>query len=131
MENSCRQAVRESLESRMIYTGDFIHLPLPAHPISHTLAPPVKVTACEPNFQGLCHSATRIVLIKSHDRRPPKLPTRSTSSTISSGIPEEDEDTGNEQFYSATEERSGANISSAPEEDTTDVSDTQSIMTID
>jgi peroxin-6 len=131
MESSCRQAVRESLGSRMIYTGDYIHLPLPAHPISHTLAPPVKITACEPNFQGICHSATRIVLIKSHERRNAKPQIHSTSSTFSYGIPEEDEDTGNEQFYSATEERSSMNVSSAPEEDTTDVSDTQSIMTID
>jgi peroxin-6 len=130
MEASCRQAIQEALRSRMIYTGDQIQLPLPAHPISQIPAPPVKITACEPTPQGLCNPNTRIVIVKSHDRHFAKP----KAASLSSGIPEEEEeDTGNEQFYSAAEDRSGMSPSSVQEDDTsvTDISDTQSILTID
>lgn len=127
METTWRKAVKEAFSSRLVYTGDQIHLPLPAHPISHVPAPPVKITACEPASQGLCHADTQIVLIKSLPRR---STTRQASHSIS--IPEEDEDTGNEQFYSAAEDRNSMDLS-AQDDDTsvTDISDTQSILTVD
>jgi peroxin-6 len=126
LEASWREAVRQALKGpRLVHAGDEIPLPLQGHPISHTPPPPAKITACEPLSQGLVLPSSRIVILHSHDRA---KPSKQTLSPIVDGIPEEDEDTSNEQFYSAAEERSSP-MRASEDQSTTDFSDSQSIVT--
>ena len=101
-----RKAVRQALNApKVVHSGDLLPLPLPAHPITHVPAKPAKVTACEPVSQGLLLPSTRIVIIHSHGQ-PKGAMKPAPVLQISNGIPEEDEDTSNEQFFSAAEDRS-------------------------
>ncbi|KAF2756698.1 peroxin 6 [Pseudovirgaria hyperparasitica] len=114
-EKNWKIAVREALQiPRVVHTGILLPLPLPAHPITHVPPPPAKITACEPVSQGLILPSTKIVVLQSHgsSRSRALVPT----SPVLNGPVEEDEDTSNEQFYSAVEERGSSNGSSPPDE---------------
>jgi peroxin-6 len=120
LESKWRQAVRDALKApQLVHSGDLLRLPLATHPITHTSAPPAKITACEPVSQGLVLPSTSIILLQSHksgklSKAPPM------AAAITNGIPEEDEDTSNEVFYSAAEEKSISTSSSPPGEESTD-----------
>jgi peroxin-6 len=120
LQSKWRQAVRDALKApRLVHSGDLLRLPLATHPITHTSAPPAKITSCEPVSQGLVLPSTRIVILHSHKaNKVPKPP--SITAAITNGIPEEDEDTSNEVFYSAAEEKSISTASTPPEEESTD-----------
>jgi peroxin-6 len=128
LEATWRQAVKTALSSTsIVHAGDQIALPLPAHPITHNAAPPAKVTTCEPVSQGFISSTTRIIIIRQSEKQ--KGP-KQLKLQVTNGIPEEDEDTSNEQFYSAAEERPGSMRSTdIDDHSTTDFSDAQSIVT--
>ena len=120
LESKWRQAVRDALKApQLVHTGDLLKLPLATHPITHASAPPAKIISCEPVSQGLVLPSTRIILLQSHKsgktHRPPSI-----TQAITNGIPEEDEDTSNEVFYSAAEDKSSYPTSSAQEEESTD-----------
>ena len=123
-----RNAVRDALESpTIIHTGDLLPLPLPAHPITHVPAPPAKITACEPVSQGLLLSTTKIVVLQSHRASksaqvlPPPRPTPIPNGYADS----EEEDTSNEQFYSAAEDRTLSQNASPPDEESADNLDSE------
>jgi peroxin-6 len=117
-ESAWRKAVRDALKApQLVHAGDLLPLPLPAHPITHVAAPPAKITACEPVSQGLLLPRTRVVIVHSHKHVKVAKP---TTAPITNGIPEEDEDTSNEMFYSAAEDRS-SQAPSPPEESTDDL----------
>lgn len=104
-EDRLTAAVREALGAlKVVHSGDFFALPLPPHPITHVPPPPAKVTLCEPVAQGLLAPSTRIIVTQSHhhsskaSRKPPL--DRSLHE-----VAEEAEDTANEQFFSAAEDR--------------------------
>lgn len=105
-----RDAVKAVLRSpRVVHTGDLLPLPLAAHPITHVPAPPAKITACEPVGQGIVLPSTRIVILsgknsKGGDASVKALSHRKALQSLTNGIPEEDEDTSNEQFFSAAED---------------------------
>ena len=108
---------------KIVHTGDMLPLPLPSHPITHAPAPPLKITACEPVSQGVLLPNTRIVLIRS--TRSPKVGRylaqashRPRSSSLVE-IDENAEDTSNEQFFSAVEDRTGSQSATPPGEDET------------
>lgn len=123
-EQVWRKAVREALQSpTVVHSGDLLPLPLPAHPITHVPPPPAKITACEPVAQGLLLPTTRIVVLQSH--RGSKPVPLFTPKPITNGIDEESEDTSNEQFYSAAEDRSPSQTNSPPDEDSTDNLDSE------
>jgi peroxin-6 len=145
-----RRAVRQALSSAgFARTGDRLPLPLAPHPISHAPPAPARVVACEPVAQGRVRAATRVVIVRARRRggssraRPAgPLPAVGTAAVVGraaerpaaavavpNGIAEEDEDTGNDSFYSAAEDRSALAGEAAPEdeEEGTDLSDVQSV----
>ena len=112
-ESAIRAAVATP---HVIHTKDFLPLPLSAHPITHVAPPPAIVELCEPVSQGAVLPETRIVVVPAKDQAKRALPqVTSPSLTIANGtVPEEDEDTSNEQFYSAAEDRSPAAKNTKP-----------------
>ncbi|KAI9722637.1 MAG: hypothetical protein M1812_001568 [Candelaria pacifica] len=131
-EGHLKDTVRKALEAiKVVHSGVLIPLPLPAHPITHVLPPPARITACEPVSQGLMHPKTRVIITKTHSavRFSRRIPHIATSGSINV-FDEQDEDTSNEQFFSAAEDRisglshlsvgdSGAEISSVAGTDDT------------
>ncbi|KAL9051391.1 MAG: hypothetical protein Q9162_006045 [Coniocarpon cinnabarinum] len=103
-------AIRASIAAHhVIHTKEFIPLPLPAHPITHVAPPPAIVEMCEPVSQGVVLAETRIVVVpaKDHARHARTQVTSPTFASTNGTVPEEDEDTSNEQFYSAAESPAG------------------------
>ncbi|KAF2132615.1 AAA-domain-containing protein [Dothidotthia symphoricarpi CBS 119687] len=128
-EQAWRTAVREALQSpTVLHTGDLLPLPLPAHPITHMPPPPAKITACEPVSQGLLLPTTRVVVLQSH--RSPKTAVVQSPvkrATISNGFGDDDEtdDTSNDTFYSAAEDRAESRNTSPPDEESMDTLDSE------
>lgn len=129
-EERLTAAVREALSNqKVVHTGDILPLPLPAHPITHVLPPPARISFCEPVAQGLLLPATKIVLVQARPRagRPLKGLTPTGSGFMRGLAEDEAEDTSNEQFYSAAEDRpldSGTEMESTtpPDESETEAS---------
>jgi peroxin-6 len=128
-EQVWRQAVRDALQSpTVLHTGDLLPLPLPAHPITHVPPPPAKITACEPVSQGLLLPSTRIVVLQSHRTSKSAVvlpPPRPTPVTNGFGDDDEADDTSNETFYSAAEDRTESRTTSPPDEDSADNLDSE------
>ncbi|KAF2786353.1 AAA-domain-containing protein [Melanomma pulvis-pyrius CBS 109.77] len=125
-EQVWRTAVRDALQSpTVLHTGDLLPLPLPAHPITHVPPPPAKIMACEPVSQGLLLPSTRIVVLQTHRGSKPALVLPPVKpAPIQNGFGDDDgEDTSNEQFYSAAEDRSQNNT--PPDEESTDNLDSE------
>ncbi|KAK0734957.1 hypothetical protein B0T26DRAFT_631866 [Lasiosphaeria miniovina] len=101
-------ALRTALGTlKVVHSGDLFPLPLPPHPVTHVPPNPGKITLCEPVAQGILSPNTKIVVSRSrthskHDRR--SVPIQSGRNLNDVG--EEDEDTANDMFFSAAEERS-------------------------
>ncbi|KAL4926315.1 AAA family ATPase peroxin 6 [Aspergillus undulatus] len=107
VEGRLTAAVREALGTqRVVHTGDSLPLPLPPHPITYAPAPPALISFCEPVSQGLLHPATKIVLIQArpHGNRAQRS-FRSGSGLLKQVAEDEADDTSNEQFYSAAEDK--------------------------
>lgn len=106
-EDRLKAAVRVALGTlKVVHTGDLFPLPLPPHPVTHVPPNAGKVTLCEPVAQGILSSSTNIIVSRGRNH----AKNGRASSTISSsqnlnGVAEDDEDTANDQFYSAAEER--------------------------
>lgn len=102
-----KSTVNEALgRVQIVHAEDFLPLPL-AHPVTHTPAPPAKIIACEPVSQGIIVANTHIVIIPASDKRSNAF---NNKPLLSPRLDEDsgEEDTANEQFYSATEESSPA-----------------------
>ncbi|ETN44336.1 uncharacterized protein HMPREF1541_10516 [Cyphellophora europaea CBS 101466] len=98
----------------VIHAGDVFPLPLPPHPITHARPSPATAIECEPVSQGLVSSKTKIVLIQSgasHAKAVQKL--ESTQPIIEESLEDTAEDTSNDQYYSAAEDRSTTTASEA------------------
>lgn len=101
-------ALRNALGTlKVVHTWDLFPLPLAPHSITHVPPNPGKVTLCEPVSQGVLSPQTKIIV--SRGRHHLKND-RNTSSSIApahkfNGLPEDDEDTANDQFYSAAEDK--------------------------
>lgn len=104
-EDRLTAAIREALASlKVVHTGDFFSLPLAPHPITHVPPPPGKVNLCEPVGQGILSPNTKVIVTKTHhrsrdSRKPPPL------NRVLKDTAEEDDDTANDAFYSAAEDR--------------------------
>jgi peroxin-6 len=106
-EERLTSALRVALGSlKVVHSGDLFPLPLPPHPITHVPPNPGKVTLCEPVAQGILGPHTKVVLMRgrTHTKRIPGTASMTSSRTLN-GVPEDDEDTANDQFFSAAEER--------------------------
>ncbi|KAL8714409.1 MAG: hypothetical protein Q9220_001742 [cf. Caloplaca sp. 1 TL-2023] len=119
-EDELIAAVRSSLSSCQITRrGDAFPLPLPAHPITHVPLPPFKIILCEPINQGLLSPETQIVVVSS--KRAGKAQVWSHRYNRITG---DDDETSNEQFYSAAE--SGVGGCGAEEEQEDEMSEPSS-----
>ncbi|KAL5360074.1 hypothetical protein BJX96DRAFT_67744 [Aspergillus floccosus] len=117
-EERLTAAVREALGTqKVVHTGDVLPLPLPPHPITYAPPPPVHISFCEPVSQGLLMPTTKIVLIQArpHNNRSQRS-LRSGSGLLKQVAENEADDTSNEQFYSAAEDK--------PVEDSTEMETT-------
>lgn len=100
--------------STLVRQGDLLSLPLPTHPITHASFPPAKIRFCEPVSQGLLTEATNIVICRTFHRAPsdrasvelalPKL-TRGLIVKDNAGFTSDEDESANEQFYSAMEDK--------------------------
>jgi peroxin-6 len=98
--------VREAVKlAPIIHVGDALCLPLPAHPITHIPPPPATVHACEPVTQGLISPTTRIVLTQAELGRKTGKQWRVPELTTQNIAEDDAEDTANENFYSAAEDK--------------------------
>ncbi len=106
-EDRLTAALRVALSTlKVVHTGDLFPLPLAPHPVTHVPPNPGKVTLCEPVSQGILSPTTRIILSRGRihsQRNRDAVPIASTRTL--NGVAEDDEDTANDQFYSAAEER--------------------------
>ncbi|KAJ9480556.1 hypothetical protein VN97_g12999 [Penicillium thymicola] len=83
-------------------------LPLPSHPITYAPPPPARISFCEPVSQGLLMPTTKIVLVQAQPqglRAQQTVPSR--SAFLKQVAEDEADDTSNEQFYSAAEDKPG------------------------
>lgn len=106
-EDRLKTALRISLGTlKVVHTGDLFPLPLAPHPITHVPPNPGKVTLCEPVAQGILSPTTKIIVSRGriHSKNG-RAPSAMSSSSKLNGVAEDDEDTANDQFYSAAEER--------------------------
>ncbi|KAI9662173.1 MAG: peroxisomal assembly protein [Alyxoria varia] len=98
--------VRKALKQHdVVHVGDALSLPVDSHPITHAQPPPALVQVCEPVAQGLVTSGTKIVIVSTKRRK--ESPTMAQGRAPLNELRAEatiDEDTSNEQFYSAAEE---------------------------
>ena len=100
-------AIRGALPPAMIVRqGDLLPLPLPTHPITHVPFPPAKIVLAEPVSQGLLSQNTKIVvnraLHKNHSSR--TVTSQAIRKPLRGMIMEDEDETSNEQFFSAAED---------------------------
>ncbi|KAF3769043.1 nucleotide binding protein [Cryphonectria parasitica EP155] len=106
-EDRLKAALRVALGTlKVVHAGDLFPLPLAPHPITHVPPNPGKVTLCEPVAQGILSPTTKIVVSRGriHSRNGRVASAISSTSQLN-GVIEDAEDTANDQFYSAAEER--------------------------
>lgn len=106
-EDRLTAAIRESLGAlKVVHTGDLFSLPLPPHPITHVPPPPAKVTLSEPVGQGVLTAQTKIIITQvGHHAKSVRSSQALPVNRELNRLKEHDEDTSNDQFYSATEDR--------------------------
>ncbi|KAK4150351.1 hypothetical protein C8A00DRAFT_18096 [Chaetomidium leptoderma] len=90
---------------KVVHTGDLFPLPLAPHPVTHVPPNPGKITLCEPVAQGILGPNTKIIVSRGriHSKRS-HASARMPHSRGLNGTAEDDEDTANDQFFSAAEE---------------------------
>ncbi|KAL2165260.1 hypothetical protein VTH06DRAFT_557 [Thermothelomyces fergusii] len=105
-ETRLTAALRTALRSlSVVHAGDLFPLPLPPHPVTHVPPNPGRIALCEPVAQGILGPNTKIIVSRGrihskHGRSSAPMPQSPSLGTTT----EEDEDTANDQFYSAAEE---------------------------
>lgn len=105
-EDRLKTALRISLGTlNVVHAGDLFPLPLAPHPITHVPPNPGKVTLCEPVAQGILSPTTKIILSRGRIHAKNGRASSAMSSSKLNGVAEDDEDTANDQFYSAAEDR--------------------------
>ncbi|KKA27391.1 hypothetical protein TD95_000491 [Thielaviopsis punctulata] len=107
-------ALRYALSAlKVVHSGDLFPLPLPPHPVTHVPTSPGEILLCEPVAQGILTPETKIILRRGRVQ----APKRSRNAAIPAdrgqlnGVTEDDEDTANDQFYSAAEDRERSDVS--------------------
>ncbi|KAI9712933.1 MAG: peroxisomal assembly protein [Chrysothrix sp. TS-e1954] len=116
-EDRWESAVRAALRTqKIVHAGDLLPLPLSSHPITHASPPPAIIEVCEPVAQGIALARTRVVLLPLHEHSKRSInQAQIPRSVLSNGtVHEDEEDTSNEQFFSATEDRFDSPASKAP-----------------
>ncbi|RBQ68880.1 hypothetical protein VDGD_03113 [Verticillium dahliae] len=106
-EDHLTEALRVALGNvAVIHSGDQFLLPLPPHPVTHVPPNGGEIVMCEPYNQGILTPDTKIVLMRGNVRaKSGRTPAAIAANRGLNGVPEDVEDTANDQFYSAAEER--------------------------
>ncbi|KAJ5884853.1 hypothetical protein N7495_009363 [Penicillium taxi] len=106
-EQRLTAAVREALTTqRIIHAGDVLPLPLPPHPITYAPPSPAHISFCEPVSQGLLMPTTKIVLVQARSQAHRPQQSISTRAALLHQVAEDEaDDTSNEQFFSAAEDK--------------------------
>ncbi|KAI1849220.1 hypothetical protein JX266_005181 [Neoarthrinium moseri] len=107
---------------KVVHDGDLFPLPLPPHPITHVPPTPGKVALCEPVAQGVLGPGTKIILTRGHTSSKHDRTSMTSSQALNGTVQDDAEDTANDQFYSAAEERYKTD---APSEVTDSVTETE------
>lgn len=112
-EDRLTAIIREGLSKLdIVHSGDIFALPLPSHPITHVPPPPAIVAACEPVTQGLLSPNTKIVVIQAGSSQEKAIKRLKPSRQIMEEVIEDEaEDTSNEQFFSAAEDKQNGGVS--------------------
>ncbi|RDA93792.1 hypothetical protein CP533_6405 [Ophiocordyceps camponoti-saundersi (nom. inval.)] len=121
-------AIRASLAGiDVVHAGYLFSLPLPPHPVNHAPPNPGVILLCEPVAQGVLTDSTKIVLMRGRVRS-----RRTRRNTAIKASADDEDDTHNEQFFSAAEDRhrtlesadeSETDVVSGPDELEDDLSD--------
>lgn len=118
-ERAWKSAVRDALQGpKIVHAGHVLPLLSASHPITSIPPSHAKVVACEPVAQGLLLPGTKIVILQLDvATKSAKAPSHPVASSTMNGIAEEeeDEDSLNEQFYTAAQSRSLSQQSSPPD----------------
>jgi peroxin-6 len=107
-EEKLTAALRVGLGTlKVVHNDDLFPLPLLPHPVTHAPANPAKVTLCEPVAQGVLMPNTRIIVSRSraHGKTERKRPLHVASQVLNGTRQGGEDDTENDQFFSAAEER--------------------------
>ncbi|RDH18170.1 peroxisomal biogenesis factor 6 [Aspergillus niger ATCC 13496] len=120
-------AVRHALGAeKVVHTGDVLPLPLPPHPITYAPSPPARISYCEPVSQGLLMPTTKVVLIQARPQgHRSQRSLRSSSGLLKQVAQDEADDTSNEQFYSAAEDKPVESSTEVEATSTADESETE------
>lgn len=105
-------ATRQALASSIVVRqGDLLPLPLPTHPITHVSLPPAKITFCEPVSQGLLTPDTNVIVSRvfHNDPKYQALGSLTSRKQLRGMTTEDEDDTSNENFYSAVEDKIAVN----------------------
>lgn len=100
-------SLRAALGSlKVVHAGDLFPLPLPPHPLTHVPPNPGKIMLCEPVSQGVLTESTKIILMRGrvHTKQIRRVASMTASQQLN-GVPEDEDDTSTDQFYSAAEDR--------------------------
>lgn len=106
-DDPLKKALRVALGTlKVVHAGDLFPLPLAPHPITHVPPNPGKITLCEPVAQGILSPSTKIIVSRGRiHTKNGRAPSSMSSASKLNGVAEDDEDTANDQFYSAAEDR--------------------------
>lgn len=119
-------AIRQAIGIRsVIRQDDLLPIPLPAHPITHVSFPPAKIAFAEPVNQGILVPSTQIMVkqVYRKGRRGQGLLASAEPHLLRETIAEQDDDTSNDKFFSAVENRDAtSNQSSISGEESSDSS---------
>ncbi|KAF4415112.1 peroxisomal biogenesis factor 6 [Fusarium acutatum] len=115
-------SLRAALGSlKVVHAGDLFPLPLPPHPLTHVPPNPGKIMLCEPVAQGVLTESTKIILMRGrvHTKQIRRVASMTASQQLN-GVPEDEDDTSNDQFYSAAEDRDKSGMTTEDMESATE-----------
>lgn len=121
-EDRLTAALRVALGTlKVVHTGDLFPLPLPPHPVTHVPPNPGKVALCEPVSQGILAPTTKIIVSRGRAHsKPSRDPVPIRNKALNYVAEDDGEDTANDQFYSAAEERYKTDAPTADEDTVTE-----------
>lgn len=132
-EDRLTNALRVALGTlKVVHGGDLFPLPLPPHPVTHVPPNPGKVALCEPVSQGILSPSTKIIVSRGRSHLKPARDVVPIRHKQLNYVAEDDgEDTANDQFYSAAEERYKTDAPTADEDTVTETEEEEPDMETD
>ncbi|KAB5580721.1 hypothetical protein GE09DRAFT_1083350 [Coniochaeta sp. 2T2.1] len=132
-EERLTEALRVALGTlKVVHTGDLFPLPLPPHPVTHVPPNPGKVALCEPVSQGILSPTTKIILSRGRAHsKPSRDPVPIRNKALNYVAEDDGEDTANDAFFSAAEERYKTDAPTADEDSVTETEEEEAELEID